>query len=45
MSQLPISADNSTSFHNMPITNGIIFALEDMSLNDEEKYACASFLC
>lgn len=45
MSQLPISAVNSTSFHTVPIIKGIIFALEDVSFNDEEKYICASFLC
>lgn len=44
MSQLPISAANSTSFHNVSITSEIPLALGDISFTDREKYVCVSFL-
>lgn len=43
MSQLPISAANSTNFPTESITNGIPFALGDISFIDTEKYICVSF--
>lgn len=44
MSQLPISGANSTNFYTGFITNGISFALGDISFIDTEKYVCVSFL-
>lgn len=45
MSQLRISAANSTNIHTVSTRNGIPFALGDVCFVDPEDFVCRFFMC